>query len=195
MKRILLVLPFLLAACDSGLTGPSKNLVPTAASLSVSGGTCTVPIGGILTAVSTGFDQWGYNRCARIFNGTYSSYCAEGGTSPADCAHLYGIYLPDQLIMKWNAEWDRGNSEGWSKPPYSAWLDNEENGKKPDGSGAVWHYKYQWYGPCGANYTLLPDGGYCIWGQFEVLMDQGIDPSVSPGHIWNALAKPNGYGT
>jgi len=37
MKRILLVLPFLLAACDSGLTGPSKNLVPTAASLSVSG--------------------------------------------------------------------------------------------------------------------------------------------------------------
>jgi hypothetical protein len=37
MKRILLVLPFLLAACDSGLTGPSKNLVPTAASLSVTG--------------------------------------------------------------------------------------------------------------------------------------------------------------
>src|SRR5450756_1683298 len=35
MKRILLVLPFLLAACDSGLTGPSKNLVPTVASLSV----------------------------------------------------------------------------------------------------------------------------------------------------------------
>jgi len=37
MKRILLVLPFVLAACDSGLTGPSKNLVPTVASLSVSG--------------------------------------------------------------------------------------------------------------------------------------------------------------
>lgn len=35
MKRILLVLPFVLAACDSGLTAPSKNLVPTAASLSV----------------------------------------------------------------------------------------------------------------------------------------------------------------
>ena len=35
MKRILLVLPFLLAACDSGLTGPAKSLVPTAPSLSV----------------------------------------------------------------------------------------------------------------------------------------------------------------
>jgi len=195
MKRILLILPFLLAACDSGLTAPSKNLVPTTASLSVSGGTCTVPIGGVLTDVSTGFDQWGYNRCARVFNGTYSSYCAEGGASPTACGTLYGIYLPDQLIMKWNAEWDRGNSEGWSNPPYRAWLDNEENGKKPGGSGAVWHYKEQWVGPCGANYTRLPDGGYCIWGIFEVLMDQGLDPSVDAGHIWNALAKPNGYGT
>lgn len=33
MKRILLVVPFLLAACDSGLTEPRKNLVPTAVSL------------------------------------------------------------------------------------------------------------------------------------------------------------------
>lgn len=37
MKRTLLVLPFVLAACDGGLTGPAKNLVPTVPSLSASG--------------------------------------------------------------------------------------------------------------------------------------------------------------
>jgi hypothetical protein len=192
MKRILLVLPFLLAACDSGLTAPSKNLVPNAASMNASSATCLVPIGGVMTTVHMGFDQWGYNRCARVFNGTYSSWCEERGAGP-DCAG--SLYSSDQLIMKWNAEWDRGNSEGWSSPPYSAWLDNEANGMKPDGSGAVWHYKYQWVGSCGADGTQLEDGGYCIWGIFEVLMDQGRDPNLSfPGHQWFARATPNGYG-
>jgi len=180
------------AACDNTIptTAPAVQSVSTLSASLKAPGTCTLLTGD----VSTGFDVYGYNRCARNFVGTYSSYCAEGGTSPADCADFYGIYLPDQLIMKWNAEWDRGIFEGWSNPPYSAWLDNEENGKKPGGSGAVWHYKYQWVGPCGAYLTPLPDGGYCIWGQFEVLMDQGIDPNFASGHIWGALAKPAGYG-
>jgi hypothetical protein len=38
MKRILLVLPIVLAACDSGVTEPSKNLVPAAAGLSADRG-------------------------------------------------------------------------------------------------------------------------------------------------------------
>ena len=37
-KRILLVLPFMLAACDSSLTEPRKNLFPTAGSLSADRG-------------------------------------------------------------------------------------------------------------------------------------------------------------
>lgn len=190
MKRILLVLPFVLAACDSGLTGPPKNLVPTAASLmSVSSATCELANGEF---VSYGFDEFGYNRCARIFNGTYGSWCLEQGLAFG----CMGIYSPDQLVMKWNAEWDRGNAENWLIPPYDgAWLDNEANGKKANGSGAVWHYKIQWIGACGPDYTELADGGYCIWGIFEVLMDQGLDPNLSfPGHQWFALAKPNGYG-
>ncbi len=106
-----------------------------------------------------------------------------------------GIYSPDKLVMKWNAEWDRGNAEGWLNPPYRASLDNEWNGNCKGCSGAVWHYRSQWVGPCGDYLTPLADGGYCIWGQFEVLMDQGHDPNIGPGHIWFALAKPNGYGT
>ncbi|MEK9136262.1 MAG: hypothetical protein AAB393_04000 [Bacteroidota bacterium] len=138
-----------------------------------------------------GFDEFGYNRTARIFNGTGASWSLQRGY-PAD---YLGIYANDKIVMKWNSEWDRGNAENWTNPPYGAWLNNEWNGKGvEDGSGAVWHYKIKWVGPCGANNTPLPDGGYCIWGQFEVLMDQGIDPNIGPGHLWFAHANPTGYG-
>ena len=137
-----------------------------------------------------GFNEFGYNYTARIFNGTGESWSLAKGL-PAD---YLGIYSKDQLVMKWNAEWDRGNAEGWSKPPYAAWENNEWNGNVKGGSGAVWHYKIKWIGPCGADYTPLADGGYCIWGQFETIMDQGKDPSVGPGHIWFAHATPSGYG-
>lgn len=136
-----------------------------------------------------GFGQYGYNNTARIFNGTGSSWCVERGAS-ADCL---GIYSPDKLVMKWNAEWDRGNAENWSNPPYKAWEDNEWNGKN-GGSGAVWHYKIVWVGDYNADPSLIPNGGYGIWGQFATIMDQGTDPNFGPGHLWFAHANPNGYG-
>jgi hypothetical protein len=143
-------------------------------------------------AAAGGYDQYGYNRTARSFNGTGSSWCVAGGQA----ANCMGAYSADKLVMKWNAEWDRGNAENWSKPPYTgAWNDNEWNGKGVvAGSGAVWHYKTKWIGECGADYTPLADGGYCIWGQFEAVMDQGVDPNIGPGHTWYAKATPNGYG-
>ena len=187
MKRILLVLPFVLAACDSGLTGPSKSLVPTAASLSVSGGTCILADG---SSAPRGFDANGYNDCARIFNGTYSSWCVAGGQVPGCVA---APYTNDKLVMKWNAAWDACNYLGTPTACDGAWTDNEVNGKITGGSGEVWHYKIQWSAVCAAGETPT-DGGYCIWGSYEVLMDQGIDPNSGDGHFWGALAKPNGYG-
>ena len=151
-------------------------------------GTCTLANG---SDVPTGFDQYGYNRCAHQFVGTGSSWCLEHGYS----ANCLGIYSPDRLVMKWNEEWDRGNAEDWLNPPYDAWENNNWNGKCDGCSGDVWHYKIKWVEPCGADGTPTGDGGYCIWGQFEVLMDQGKDPSYGPGHIWFAKAIPNGYGT
>ncbi len=139
-----------------------------------------------------GFDEFGYNRKARIFNGPASGWCLARG-APADCM---GIYSNDRLVMKWNAEWDRGNAEGWTDPNgYDAWEDNEWNGAFPGGSGAVWHYKIAWDQECATSGVPSRAGGYCIWGQFEVLMDQGKDPSYGPGHLWFAKAIPNGYGT
>lgn len=138
-----------------------------------------------------GFDQYGYNDTARLFNGTGSSWCL-AKSLPVNCL---GIYSPDKLVMKWNAEWDRGNAEGWTDPNgYNAWTNNEWNGKIKGGSGAVWHYKIVWVGDYTANPSLIPDGGYGIWGQFAVIMDQGTDPNLGPGHLWFAHANPNGYG-
>jgi hypothetical protein len=252
----------------------------------------------VTVAKAAGFDQFGYNDTARIFNGTGASWCQAKGL-PINCQ---GIYSPDKLIMKWNAEWDRGNDESWASPPYAAWENNEWNGKVKGGSGEVWHYKIvwvggnQWYltgnwtidfaldgggnnpylynltlvqngttltglgqypdpGPyqyawnavgtitdntfslvatyyLGANGTVMNmsgtiapdgkisgtwndnyggvrtgtwssvsgnatnpywiDGGYSIWDQFEVIMDQGVSPDT--GHVWGTHAIPNGYG-
>lgn len=143
----------------------------------------------------TGFDQYGYNRVARIFSGTGLSWCqGKLGWSVAQCQAYLGVYTYDKLVMKWNAEWDRGNAEGWNNGPYDAWENNEWNGKVANGSGAVWHYKIVWVGNCVENTSLVPPGGYCIWGQFATIMDQGIDPNYGPGHLWFALANPAGYG-
>jgi hypothetical protein len=138
-----------------------------------------------------GFDQYGYNYTARIFNGTGESWSLAKGL-PAD---YLGVYAKDKLIMKWNAEWDRGNAEGWSKPPYAAWEDNEWNGKVKGGSGQVWHYKIVWVGDYTSDPTLLPKGAYGIWGQFATIMDQGTDPNYGPGHQWFAHSSPTGYGS
>ncbi len=141
-----------------------------------------------------GFDEFGYNRTARLFNGTGLSWCmGKLGWTEEQCrSHpAYGPYSDDKLVMKWNAEWDRGNAESWGSPPYDAWCDNQWNGMAPGGSGETWHYKTVWYGPCGPYGTPLPEGGYCIWGQFQVVMSHG---TFENAHFWDAHAIPSGHG-
>ena len=134
-----------------------------------------------------GFNEFGYNKVARLFEGK-----ADGVDRNSD-GTVWGdpTYANDHLKMNWNAEWDRGNREGWAKPPYRAWLDNNWNGKVQGGSGEVWQYKIVWVGPCGSDGTRLASGGYCIWGQFAVILSQG---TVDNGHFWDAHAHPAGFG-
>ncbi len=136
-----------------------------------------------------GFDQYGYNDTARVFNGTGSSWCLAGGQA-ADCL---GVNSPDKLVMKWNAQWDNCNANGYDNPTYclGAWTDNEWNGAVPGGSGQVWHYKIIWVGSAGSSSPYWLPGGYSVWGNYEVVMDQGMSDGV---HTWGALATPNGYG-
>lgn len=156
---------------------------------------------GLFLAVSgvvkaNGFDEFGYNDTARNFVGTCKSWHMGKFLSTEAQAEAYcGVYSDDMLKMSWNEEWDRGNLEGWSDPNgyEGAWTDNVWNGRKKGGSGENWHYRIKWVGSCGADYTPLPSGGYCLWGQFEVLMDHGSNADHE--HVWLGHSIPAGYGS
>lgn len=141
-----------------------------------------------------GFDQYGYNDRARIFVGTGSSWCqGKLSMTKTECDAYMGAYANDKLVMKWNKTWDECNTSFTDKVCKGATLTNEWNGNVPGGSGDTEHFKAVWYSQagCGADGTKLPDGGYCIWGSYEVIMDHGqVD---GQREVW-AHAKPNGFG-
>lgn len=93
--------------------------------------------------------------------------------------------------MKWNAEWDRGNLDGWANGPYDAWCTNEWNGSIPGGSGESETIKIIWVGTDLEDSTLWREGGYAIWGQFEVIMDNYVGQGE---HAVLAHAVSNGLG-
>ena len=98
----------------------------TSKSAWLAGGIVSMLLLGATAVSAAGFDQYGYNETARIFNGL-----ADGIDRNLDGTYFGNTtYANDKIVMKWNAEWDRGNDEGWSNPPYAAWIDNEWNGKK-----------------------------------------------------------------
>lgn len=172
-------------ACSNNTTAPmSQNRSPATPVFAANVGTCTLANGNI---VSTGFDPLGYNRCAGLFNGL-----ADGVDGATD-GLLWGspAYALDRVVMKWNSAWDVCNFDRTPANCAGAWTSNQWNGKVQGGSGEMWTYKIVWVGSCGADGTVLPDGGYCIWGEYEVILSQG---TVANQHMWDVLAKPAGYG-
>ena len=150
----------------------------------------------LLAAAGLGFDQYGYNDRARIFNGL-----ADGVDGTLD-GKVWGsaAYAKDRLVMKWNAAWDACNAAGNNDASAcaGAWTDNEWNGAGAGGSGEVWHYKIIWVGADGSASPYWKRGGYLVWGNYEVLMDQGVTlpaDGSSAVHYWFAKATPNGYGS
>jgi hypothetical protein len=139
-----------------------------------------------------GFDEFGYNYKARIFVGP-----ADGVDKVLDGA-VWGdpTYANDHLVMSWSKGWDNARFNGGAWGP-DCWEDNEWNGMAPDGSRYTEHFKCVW---CGtptdpADPTTAPywrEGGYLIWGQFEAIMDHGMDPEHS--RYVSAFANPCGYG-
>ncbi len=134
-----------------------------------------------------GFDANGYNYQARVFVGS-----ADGVDRNLD-GTVWGdsTYANDHLVMKWSKAWDDARFNGAPWTP-DAWVNNEWNGVLPDGSGWTEHVKIIWVGPELEDSPYWRPGGYPIWGEFEAIMDQGIDPSS--GHTWWAHASPTGYG-
>jgi hypothetical protein len=100
-------------------------------------------------------------------------------------------YANDRLVMKWSKAWDDARFHNATWTP-EAWVDNEWNGAVPGGSGEVWHYKIIWVGPELEDSPYWREGGYPIWDQFEVIMDQGTWSDHM--HEFIAHAIPTGYG-
>ena len=156
-------------------------------------GVSALVLGGMATtafaAVAHGFDQFGYNYTARIFSGP-----ADGVDKVLD-GTVRGdpTYANDHLVMKWNAQWHNCNANGYDSSTYcaGAWLDNEWNGNVPGGSGVSEHYKIIWVGSAAEQSPYWQPGGYPVWDNYEVIMDQGTANGI---HTWYGHAIPNGYG-
>ncbi len=152
----------------------------------------------------------GYNWKAKVFVGTGMQYCQQrySPTITKDaCEAKIGEDADDHLVMKWSRAWHmaifgpdniRGGPDilSWSDAvdQYgSAWVNNQWNGMFPGGSGESYHSRIVWVGtPCDDTNPNWRDGGYCIWGQMEVIHKQGKDSSE---HWWAAHGIPSGYGS
>jgi hypothetical protein len=98
-----------------------------------------------------GFDEFGYNYQAHMFNGTYDSSdrVLDGKYFGAS-----GDYVDDTLTMKWSDEWlsnedcdydgklDRGLVNGVAGGISLGWTTNHVEGDYTDANGDVQHYTY-----------------------------------------------------
>jgi hypothetical protein len=199
MKKLMIVL-FALAL---------MSILPSAvAAGGPGGGTCaTIQSGTLKTSdgsvITTGFDKWGYNYQARMFNGGYcDAYRDASWCQP---------WKDDHLAMKWNDAWlSNKDCDGdglldrhYGFPSYigsGAWLTNHMSGEYQDnGKVCKWNYFVKivaapadatksggvWYS---ANGTEI---GPAIWGEFAVIQEINNDPcGGSHGVIYKSPSGP-----
>ncbi|MFH1832711.1 MAG: hypothetical protein ABH816_00900 [Candidatus Levyibacteriota bacterium] len=138
--------------------------------------------------VSVGYDQYGYNYQARIFNGYYDNY-----SRPA-----VPVTSGDKLIMKWSDAWlanvdcngdgklDRGLVDGVADGVSKGWLTNQFNGSYTDANGDVQHYtdfvKIVWTG-----------SGSPLWGQYTIIQEVWNDPAAGLNGLYSKIGAP-GFG-
>src|SRR3990167_3096078 len=96
-----------------------------------------------------GYDQFGYNYQAHMFNGTYDS---SDRTLDGTYGGSTGDYVDDKLMMKWSDPWlanvdcngddklDRGLVDGVVGGTSLGWLTNHVEGDYFDGDGNVQHF-------------------------------------------------------
>lgn len=153
--------------------------------------------------IETGYDDWGYNFQAHIFNGYYcDAYQDAAWCQP---------YADVELLMKWNDAWisnkdcdgDTYLDRHYGFDSYigsGAWLTNHQKGTYTDvdGNECYWDYFVKIIAvPADATETdgvwYNADGveiGPSIWGQFAIIQQVENDPCagiegmqyVSPDH-------------
>ncbi len=139
-----------------------------------------------------GYDQFGYNYQAHLFNGTYDSVDRNlDGTYWGST----GDYVDDKLTMKWSEDWlsnkdcdgdgklDRGTSGislGWETNHVIGDYDSDGDGTQD--AHYTYFVKIVWVGPGGS-----------LWGQYEIIQEVYNDP-VGGYHGLQYKVNPPGFG-
>ncbi len=158
------------------------------------------------TVITVGYDQFGYNYQAHLFNGRYCDVDRVLG----------GDYADVQLVMKWNDAWlsnmDRDGDNLLDRPASSigsgAWCTNHQSGTNEDGSKWVYFVKIVAV-PADAyfidtnengkadNYSefwYTADGteiGPSIWGAFAIVQQISNDSAYDEhGVLYKSPAGP-----
>lgn len=158
------------------------------------------------TTIVTGFDQWGYNYQAHMFNGGYcDAYRDAAWCQP---------YKDVTLIMKWNDAWLANNDcdgnglldrhYGFSSYIGSgAWETNHQKGEyEQDGQLCKWEYFVKivaapadaalkdgvWYAADGTEI------GPAIWGEFAIIQEVNNDPCGGYSGLSYLSADHAGFG-
>jgi hypothetical protein len=211
MKRnvypvLAVTLAMLALSCENEPVSPPDDIDALVAQGGKFAGCTTIPSGELVTSagdvITPGYDQWGYNYQAYIFNGGYcDAYRDAAWCQP---------YKDVELIMKWNDAWLSNkdcNDDGLLDRHYGlasyigsgAWLTNYQAGEyELDGQTCVWNYFVKIVAaPADANAVggiwYAADGteiGPVIWGSFAIIQQVENDPCagihglqyVSPDH-------------
>lgn len=139
-----------------------------------------------------GYDQFGYNYQAHMFNGTYdSSDRILDGTYWGST----GDYVDDTIVMKWSEDWlsnkdcdkdgklDRGSSGtslGWETNHVIGDYDSDGNGSQD--AHYTYFVKIVWVGPGGS-----------LWGQYDIIQEVYNDP-VGGYHGLQVKVDAPGFG-
>jgi len=202
-KKLFLILAMALAVALSLATIQASPAEGKNACTTIQDGTLLTSTGDLIT---TGYDQWGYNYQAHMFNGGYcDAYRDAAWCQP---------YKEDELMMKWNDAWlsnvdcngDHLLDRHYGYTSYlgsGAWLTNHMSGEyEQDGEMCSWNYFVKIVAaPDGAILTngvwYTADGaeiGPVIWGEFTVIQEVSNDPCAGDHGISYNGEAPTGFG-
>lgn len=188
LLTIISVYAFIIVSCDT-----SDSSIDSVKAKAAKEKCTTIQSGLLLNSVGdvieVGFDQWGYNYQANMFNGFYCD-------SYRDAAWCQD-YADIELIMKWNNAWLSNqdcDGDGLLDRHYGfdsyigsgAWITNHQKGMYLDDEGneCRWTYFVKIVAvpadaTLNAGLWMNADGteiGPVIWGQFAIIQEVSNDP-------------------
>lgn len=213
------VFALLAFGCEKEPAGLSEDAQISLAMGGKFAGCTTIPSGELETStgelIVPGYDGWGYNYQAHLFNGAYCDYhpyYRPGGAGHEWCQANYGDV---ELVMKWNDEWlsnkdcsgdgklDRPSDDGGTYIGSGAWETNQMVGEyEMDGQVCSFTYFVKiiavpgdatlvegvWYNADGTEI------GEAIWGSFAIIQQVSNDPCLGEyGLLYGSPDHP-GFG-